>query len=138
MSNTWYPLAKRNYALSSILSDNVKALLVDTGAYTYSAAHEFLSDIPSGARVAASANLSSKTLTVVANDVTFDCADYTITVGVSQPSCEALVYYVDTGVVGTSRLLVFDDTFSSGMPYTPPAGGGDVAITVHASGVGTL
>ena len=54
MANHIYPLAKKQMLLGGIdlSSVNVKALLVNvSGAgtlYTYSAAHEFLSDIPSG------------------------------------------------------------------------------------------
>ena len=41
---------------------NVRAILVDTGAYTYNDTHEFLDDIPSGARIAVSGNLTGKAL----------------------------------------------------------------------------
>lgn len=114
---------------------NVKAVLVDTSAYTYAGTHEFLSDIAVGARIATSGNLANKTVTVIGNDdVRFDCDDFTITVGASQPSCEALVYYIDTGSAATSRLIKYVDT-TSGLPYTPPSGGGTVQIQVSASGI---
>src|SRR4051812_26217748 len=45
------------------LNDNIKIVLVDTGAYTYSATHEFLSDITSGARISICPNLTGKTVT---------------------------------------------------------------------------
>jgi hypothetical protein len=111
---------------------NVKAVLVDAGTYVYSDSHEFLSDIPSGARVGTSGNMTGKT--VGAGGV-FDCDDYSITVGASKPSAEALVYYIDTGVEGTSRIMCYIDAFTSGMPYTPPVGGGNVNITVDPAGV---
>lgn len=137
MANTVYPKYKEALLSGSgpdLTAVNVKAVLVDTATYTYNAAHDFLDDVPAGARVGTSANLGSKTVT----NGTFDCADYSITVGASQPSAEALIYYHDTGVEATSRLIVYEDTFTSGMPYTPPSGGGTVNITVNASGVFSL
>lgn len=137
MANKVYPKALERAFKGGLAVDtaNVKAVLVDTGAYTYSNAHEFLSDIAVGARIATSANMATKTVTTVTtDDVRFDCDDFTITVGASQPTCEALVYYVDTGVAGTSYLLKFVDT-ATGLPYTPPAGGGSVQIQVSANGV---
>jgi hypothetical protein len=119
-----------------LLNANVKALLVDLGQYTYSDAHEFLSDVPSGARVASSPNLASKSIaTVNTDDVRFDAADPTITVGASQPTVEAVIFYIDTGAAGTSRLLCFKDTGVTGLPYTPPSGGGDVLLQLSASGI---
>jgi len=138
MANKWYPKAferamKTGLALTTA---GVKAVLVDTGAYTYSDAHEFLSDIPSGARIATSSNMANPTVTTVTtDDVRFDCDDFTITVGASQPPCEALVYYFDTGSAATSYLLKYIDS-TSGLVYTPPVGGGSVQVQVSANGVG--
>lgn len=112
---------------------NVKAVAVDLAAYTYSDNHEFLSDIPGGARIATSANLTGKTVTQSGDDVLVDADDIDITFGASQPSVEAVVYYIDTGAAGTSRLIKFMDT-SSGLPYTPPTGGGTVELRVAAGG----
>ena len=123
MANALYPLYKQR-ALGAGLdlsSLDVKVVLVDAADYTYSAAHEFLSDVPAGARVATSANLGSKTLT---NGV-FDAADITFT-GVSGDQSEALVIYQDTGAAGTSRLIAYLDTGYTGLPVTP--GGGDILI----------
>lgn len=141
MANKVYPKAIEA-ALKGAMPDlssagtNVKALLVDTSAYTYSNAHEFLSDIPSGARIATSGNLANKSIaTVNTDDVRFDADDYSITIGASQPSVEALVYYVDTGNAATSRLLCYKDTGLSWLPRTPPTGGEVLNVTVNASGV---
>jgi hypothetical protein len=38
----------------NLQTGNLKVLLIDTDAYTYNDAHEFLIDVPSGARVAGS------------------------------------------------------------------------------------
>lgn len=109
---------------------NIKFVLVDTGAYSYSAAHQFLSDIAIGARIATSGNLASKTFT----NGTFDAADFYI-VGVSGATVEAGVYYIDTGLAATSNLIFFDDSIT-GLPLTP--NGGTVNITLNASGIFTL
>ena len=102
-------------------ADSIKAVLVDTGAYTVNlATHQFLSDIAAGARVATSANLSAKT---VAAGVA-DAADSLFT-AVSGPSVEAVVLYKDTGTAGTSALIAYIDT-ASGLPVTP--NGGDITV----------
>jgi hypothetical protein len=118
-----------------LLSANVKAVFVDSATYTYSDAHEFLSDIPSGARIATSGNLAGKTVaTVTTDDARFDCDDFSVTFASAQPTCEALVYYVDTGTASTSYLVKYMDT-SASLPLTPPPGGGVVNVTVSANGV---
>ncbi len=108
----------------------MRVALVDTNVTAYSATHEFLSDI-NAAVVATSGVLTGKTVT----DGTFNCDDYSFT-GVSGAQCEALVYYVDTGVAGTSRLVAYKDTGVTNLPVTP--NGGDINITVNASGVFAL
>ena len=56
-------------------TDTIKAVLVDTGTYTVNlSAHEFLSDIGTGARIATSGAFTGKATTggaADANDVTF-------------------------------------------------------------------
>jgi hypothetical protein len=68
MANAIYPKWKETalQGSSNLSTANVKVLLIDTNGgtpYTYSAAHQFLSDVPAGARVASSGNLASKTFT---------------------------------------------------------------------------
>lgn len=135
MANAIYPKYKQaaisggaNHDLSA---GNVKALLVDLADYTYSAAHEFLSDVPVAARVATSPNLASKTFA----DGTFDSADPTFS-AVSGDQSEALILYIDTGVAATSRLVMFQDTGVTGIPITPS--GGDIIVQVDAAGWFTL
>lgn len=110
---------------------NVKAVLVDGADYTYSASHQFLSDIPSGGRVATSGNLASKTTTNGA----FDAADFSFSAVTGDPS-EILVIYIDTGSAATSRLVAYYDTGVTGLPVTP--NGGDINVTVNASGFFSL
>jgi hypothetical protein len=132
MPNALYPKWKeaisQNTANSS-LTGTVKVALVDTGTYTYSAAHEFYSSV-SGV-VGTPQTIGSKTYT---NGV-FDGSDVTFT-AVSGSSAEALVLYIDTGTAGTSRLVAFIDTSVTGLPVTP--NGGDISITWNASGIFAL
>lgn len=131
MANAVYPKYKE--ALISggsnvnLSTGNVKALLVDGADYTYSAAHQFLSDVPSGARVATSGNLASKT---VANGI-FDSADPTFP-GATGDQSEVLILYVDSGSAATSPLVAYYDTGVTNFPVTP--NGGDIGVTVNGSG----
>ena len=113
-------------------SVNVKALLVNVSGggttYTYSASHEFLSDIPSAARIATSGNLSGK---AIGNDGSFDSDDPTFS-DVAGDSIESIVLYIDTRTAGTSRLIMYQDTGVTGLPLTPD--GSDAQIVVDAGG----
>jgi hypothetical protein len=132
MANAIYPKYKEaivQSAANSSLTGTVKVALVDTGTYTYSAAHEFLSSLTG--RVGTDQTIGSKTYT---NGV-FDGADVTWT-AVSGASVEALVIYIDTGVAGTSRLVAYIDTGVTGLPVTP--NGGDISATWNASGIFAL
>lgn len=129
MANAIYPKWKEaliQASANSALTGTVKVALVDTGVYTYSAAHQFLSDITG--RVGTDQTLGTKTFT---NGV-FDAADSTFT-AVTGASVEALVIYIDTGVSTTSRLVAYIDTGVTNLPVTP--NGGDIGITWNASGI---
>ena len=103
-------------------TDTIKAVLVDTGTYTVNlSAHEFLSDIGTGARISTSGAFTGKVTTggaADANDITFT--------SVTGASIEAIVLYKDTGTDSTSPLIAFIDT-ATGLPITP--NGGDIIIT---------
>ncbi len=133
MANALYPTYKQLIlgAGLNLTTLNLKVVLVDTGAYTYSAAHDFLDDIAVGARIATSGNLASKTVT----SGVFDAADITIT-AVSGVTVEALVIYNDTGTAATSNLIAYMDTGVTGLPFTP--NGGDVTIQWNGSGIFAL
>lgn len=120
MSNALYPKFKE-YLLDVLLTSTVKVQLVDLALYTYSASHQFLSDIPSGARVGAAVTLTGKSTTLGV----FDAADPTWSGLSGAPSIEALAYYIDTGVEGTSRLVYIMDT-ATGLPISAGATGGTV------------
>jgi len=120
MPNQLYPKYKERalQAGLDLSAGTVRAVLVDTGTYTYSAAHEFFSSITGV--VGSPQTLTAKTFT---NGV-FDAADvaFGATTGAS---AEAIVLYVDTGTAGTSRLVAYIDT-ATGLPVVP--NGGDINI----------
>lgn len=132
MANVWYPKALEAMLQGDIALDTdvVKYVLIDLADYTYNAAHDFLNDVPAGARVGTPQTLGSKTFT----DGTLDGADGAFSSVTGDPS-EGLILFVDTGVEATSRLLIFIDT-ATGLPVTP--NGGNINVTWNASGIGKI
>lgn len=132
MANALYNKAKESFISQNpsidLDTDTIKVALVDTGTYTFSAAHQYYSSVTGV--VGTPATLASKTIT---NGV-FDAADVTFT-AVSGASVEALVVYKDTGSAATSPLIAFIDT-GTNLPVTP--NGGDITIQWNASGILTL
>lgn len=106
-------------------SDNVKAVMVSAGYTVSLSTDQFLSDIPGGARIATSGNLSGKshTLGVV------KAANPTLT-AVTGAQVIAIVIYKDTGVAGTSPLAIYLDVVT-GVPFTPS--GADETINFDAT-----
>lgn len=132
MANAIYPKWKEaviQATANSSLGGTVKVALVDTGTYTYSSAHEFLSSV--SGRVGTDQTLGTKTFT----NGTFDAANSTWT-AVSGATVEALVIYIDTGSAATSRLVAYLDTGYTGLPVTP--NGGDITVTWDAAGIFTI
>lgn len=133
MANAIYPKYKEallnGSANTNMSSGTVKIALVDTGTYTYSAAHEFQTSLTG--TVGTAPTLGTKTFTNGA----FDFADPTWS-AVSGSSAEALVVYIDTGSSATSRLVAYIDTGVTGLPVTPS--GSDITLAVNASGLFTL
>lgn len=119
MANKIYPKYKKaaisGGANVNLLTSNVKLVMVDTGAYTYDDTHEFLSDIPSGARIGITGALSSKAVSDLA---AFTSANGRAD-GVTGASVETLAMYIDTGTPASSRLVAYFDTGVTGLPVTP-------------------
>jgi hypothetical protein len=137
MANALYPEYKEslldgdaNTALTGTGSTGLWVALVDTGTYTYSASHQFYSDL-SGI-VGTDQEIESVTTangTVDGDDVTFP--------SVSGSQSEALVLYrKNAGANTTWRLVAYIDTGVTGLPVTP--NGGDILVTWNASGIFTL
>lgn len=138
MANAIYPIyktalmsASSNVSLTvNDTTDGPFCALVDTGTYTYSAAHDFYNDL-SGI-VGTDQRIASPTVGSVAQGV-FDGADLTYS-AVTGNSVEALVIYrKNSGANTTWRLVAFIDTGVTGLPVTP--NGGDITVTWNASGI---
>lgn len=124
MVNRLYDLGRQAFLQGDIhwLTDNIKALLVNGGAYTPNTATDAaLSSIPAGARTATSPNLANKS----ANAGVADSDDLTFP-NVTGPVSSLVVIYKDTGVEATSTLICVIDT-ATGLPVTPNSG--PIAIT---------
>jgi hypothetical protein len=123
MANSLYTKAKQGLIDGSIDldSDDIRVVLVDGADYSPNlASHEFLSSIPSAARVAVSGALQNKTVT----DGVFDADDIVIA-SVTGDQFEYLVLYKHTGSDATARLILLIDS-ATGLPCTP--NGSDITI----------
>lgn len=135
MANAIYPKwkeaiiqASANSALNGSGTTGVYVALVDTGIYTYSASHQYYSDL-SGVVGTDQEIGATKTYT---NGV-LDGADVTFP-SVSGSTAEALVIYVkNAGANTTWRLVAYIDTGVTGLPVTP--NGGNINVTWSASGI---
>lgn len=127
MANALFDTGRNSFLTGDIdwLVDTLKVCMVDHGVDTpVPATDDFLNDISTGV-IATSAALTTPTATTGIADAD----DITIST-VSGASVESLVIYKDTGVAGTSNLLVFIDT-ATGLPFTP--NGGNVQIVWAAT-----
>lgn len=106
------------------LTATIKAIIVDVDDYVVNlATHEFLSDIPSIARVATSPALTAKTSVAgIAG-----CGNITFP-SVSGDTSEAMAVFMDTGVAATSPLIQFVTT-GTGLPVYPS--GGNIVVVVN-------
>ena len=132
MASAIYPTFKAGILQGTwnLSSAVVRAVLIDTGTYTYSTAHDFYNDL-SGVVGSESAAMDGKTFTggtFDANNVTFSA--------VTGNTVEAIVLFVDTGNVTTDALIAYIDSASSGLPVTP--NGGDITVAWSGSGIISL
>lgn len=121
MANQWYPKGLQHFAQGDIafLTDTIGIILVGSG-YTFSTAHEFVTDL--GANVIArSPALASKTTT----SGVLNAASPVVSAVGGAVAVDFVVLYKNTGSDATSELLVFWDT-GTGIPLTP--NGGDVTV----------
>lgn len=130
MANVIYPLYKEALLDGSSTIDindgTVKAALIDTGTYTYSASHYIFSQV-SGV-VGTPTEITNTTVDAGlfdGDDVTFN--------SVSGDTVEAIIIFIDTGTPSTSRLVAYLDTSITGLPVTP--NGGDINVVWDASGI---
>lgn len=135
MASVLYPAFKASLLAADLdlLADDIRVVLVDAQDYTYSSAHDFLNDVPSGARVAASGALTGKTGT----GGVFDADNVTFTAVTGDPS-EALILYRHTGADATANLIAYIDTVSGGAALSVSPNTGDITVTWNASGIFAL
>jgi hypothetical protein len=111
-------------------ADTIKAMGVDHADDTpVPATDDFINDIASAARVPAIATCALLGGKLISGGA-FDSTD-PVFATLSGDQFESLILFKDTGVEGTSDLIVFYDT-ATGLPLTP--NGADLTVIVHASG----
>lgn len=119
MASFIFPKAKEKMADGDLdwTGSNQKLSFVDMADYTPApSTDEFFDDIPSGAIISSSSNLSGKTSTLGVMDAT----DQTLT-SVSGDQFEAIVFWQDSGSPSTSPLRWLIDNYT-GLPATPNGG----------------
>lgn len=119
-NDIWYPLFLEALftrpANSDLNAGTVKAVFIDSADYTYSAAHDFLDDVPVAARVG--------TPQTIGGTKSFTNGVFTHSLGgitfpaLTGDQVEWLLIYIDTGVESTSRLVALKRAVQ-GMPLTP-------------------
>lgn len=112
----------------------IKATLYDSADDTINVnTDQDIADCLAAGRVATVA-LTGRTVVASSNTLTVDAADATFT-AVTGDQSEQIIIWNDSGTESTSLLLVFFDTFTSGMPVTP--NGGNIDLVFNASGIFT-
>ena len=138
MANALYPKWKQTISQADANSEldsaegttGVCVALIDTGVYTYNAAHQFYSSLTGV--IGTDQEILSKTQV---NGV-FDGADVTFP-AVTGATVEAYVLYrKNAGANTTWPLIAYIDTGVTGFPITP--GGADIIIAWNASGIFAL
>lgn len=129
MANRLFTPGKESFGKAEINwpADTVRAVLLDLGTYTYNQSHQFLSSIPTVARIATSGNITGKTCI----GGVFDSDNITFP-GFSSTSIEALALYKFVTGDADSRLIFFVDT-ATGLPVQPA--GEPIEIQWSASGI---
>lgn len=122
MANQLYNKAREGFLAALIDWDHgdIRVVLVDAAQYTFAVTHQFLSSIPTAARIATSGQLTGRTVV----DGVADAADIVFP-SVTGVTVEAVVIYQNTGTDSTSRLIAYIDT-ATGLPFTPH--GGNVTV----------
>lgn len=126
MANAVYPKAKEAALIGQLnLQGTVKVALIDTGTYSYSADHEFFSQVSGVVGTPQIISLKSYTNGVFGS---FATVTFPLTTGTT---AEALIVYLDSGTATTSRLVAYLDTGVTGLPITP--NGNDIILSFEQS-----
>lgn len=102
---------------NTLLITSTARVTLLSAAYVFDASHKYLIDIPVAARVAISDPLTGPTINVSSLGG-FDTDDPTL-IAVSGPQVVAVALFVDAGADATSRLVMFQDSGLTGIPFTP-------------------
>jgi hypothetical protein len=94
--------------------------------YTYDDSHEFLSSVPAGARIATSAALAGKSMTLGV----FDADNATFSSVSSALTGDAIILFLDTGNEATDYLISYYDARTQ-VQVAVAAAGGATSITVE-------
>jgi len=119
-------------------ADTIKAFLVDTGTTDPAlATHQDFADLSTAADAVQTNHetaLTSKTLVISGNVITFDAADTTLS-SLAGNSAEELCLFKVAGGAETADLLIcqWDEADVTGLAFTP--NGGDANIAWNASGI---
>lgn len=135
--NRWYDKAVEAAMTTrpmNLLAGTIKLQLVDLALYTPDfSVDEFLSAIPSGARIGSPITLTGKSLT----SRVFDAADGSITGLSSPPTGEALVIYEAKTGDSDSPLLIYIDA-ATGLPTAAGITQADIAWSNGTNRIGKL
>lgn len=142
MANAFYPIWKQELLQTSTdtgLDDGTGAsvIFVDTGTYTYSAAHDYFNDLSGTYGDGGTARANSEALgTKTYVNGTFDAADTVFaSVNTSGTTVEGFVIFINNGTAdASSRLVAYYDASITGMPFSTSSGS-QVTITWNASGI---
>ncbi len=136
MANWLYDKGRNKFARGDInwkatAGDTIRCFLVDSAGYTPdSAAHEFISDVPTSARKGNSGNsgrADAPQLTLLDPSAgVCDANDITFTVVPAGGALEYLVLFKDDAVADTSSPLIACIDTATGLPVTP--NGGDINV----------
>lgn len=118
-------LAKGNIDLSL---GTIKAILIDTASYTFSAAHEYVSSVAAPARIQ-TGTLAGKTVSAGVFDATDLLLSWTPAAVV-----DAIVLYCDTGTESSSPLIAYIDSYTG----IPSASVSSKTIQWPAAGILTI
>jgi hypothetical protein len=144
MANAVYPLYKSSILKESDTNNGLDVntttngpyvALLDSGVYTYSASHQFKSDLTGiiAGGTPPTGRIVSPTVGSVAAGV-FDGCNVTFTAVTTPTSIEAFaIFRNNSGANTTWRLVLYENTSVTGLPVTP--NGGDITVSWNASGI---
>jgi hypothetical protein len=110
-------------------------VLLDSAAYTYNAAHDFVNDLSGiiAGGTPPTGRIQNPTGGVVAAGV-FDGDNVTFSAVTTPTSIEAFaIFRNNSGANTTWRLVLYENTSVTGLPVTP--NGGDITVSWNASGI---